>query len=81
MAEEKKLKLTLICYPQDNNCYTVICPELDLTTQGDTVEDAKFMMNDLVKDYFVYFNKNNYTKQDLIDIYNKGDKVIIEMSV
>jgi len=81
MAEDKKLKVTLICYPQEDDCYTVICPEINRATQGDTIEEAKFMMKELIDDYFENVEENEYSKADLIDIYNRGDKVIVEMTV
>jgi predicted RNase H-like HicB family nuclease len=76
-----KLKLTLIFYPQADGSYTVLCPEIRKTTCGDTIDEAKTMIKDLIDDYFENLSDVDFNKEDLILAYNTGEKLLTEITV
>lgn len=47
----KKIKITAELSPAEEGGYVVYCPELDVTTEGDTVEDAIYMLKDAAAGY------------------------------
>lgn len=73
------MKVTLILYPQIEGGYTIICPEIALTSQGETMEEAKQNIKELIDDYFE--NEKVADKDDYIVAYNNGNKIITEMEV
>jgi predicted RNase H-like HicB family nuclease len=42
----RKIKITAELAPADEGGYIVYCPELDITTEGETVEEAIQMLKD-----------------------------------
>lgn len=38
----RKIKITAELIPAEEGGYTVYCPELDITTEGETVDEAIF---------------------------------------
>ena len=81
MKSEKNVKLTVLCYPQKDGGYCVICPEIDRATQGETIEEAQFMIKELIDDYFEHEEENDFTREDIIEAFNYGNKVITEITV
>lgn len=73
----KKLKLTAIYYPQVSGGYTVICPELGLTTQGETMMESQSMLSDIIDDYFK--NDKIMDIDDYVEGFNTGHKIITEL--
>ncbi len=73
----KNIKLTAIYYPQADGGYTAICPEIGLTTQGESLDEAGMMLKELVDDYFT--NDNTMDVDDYILGYNTGHKIITEL--
>jgi len=47
----RKIKLTAELIPDEEGGYVVYCPELDITTEGETVEEAIAMLKDAAKGY------------------------------
>jgi predicted RNase H-like HicB family nuclease len=47
----KKIKITAELNPAEEGGYVVYCPELDITTEGDTVEEAINMIKDAAAGY------------------------------
>jgi predicted RNase H-like HicB family nuclease len=47
----RKIKITAELGPADEGGYVVYCPELDITTEGDTVEEAIYMIKDAAAGY------------------------------
>ena len=47
----KKIKITAELNPAEEGGYVVFCPELDITTEGDTVEEAIYMLKDAAAGY------------------------------
>lgn len=47
----RKIKLTAELIPAEEGGYIVYCPELDITTEGETVEEAIYMIKDAAKAY------------------------------
>lgn len=74
---KEKIKLTTICYPQANGGYTIICPELGLTTQGEDLKECENMMKELVDDYFKHDKTMEFS--DYIEAFNIGHKIITEI--
>lgn len=73
----KNLKLTVIHYPQAAGGYTTVCPELGLTTQGETFEEAEAALKELVDDYFEH--DESMEADDYIEGFNTGYKIITEL--
>jgi predicted RNase H-like HicB family nuclease len=47
----KKIKITAELTPAEEGGYVVYCPELDITTEGETVEEAIEMLKDAASGY------------------------------
>lgn len=47
----RKIKITAELIPAEEGGYIVYCPELDITTEGETVEEAIDMLKDAAKGY------------------------------
>jgi predicted RNase H-like HicB family nuclease len=47
----KKIKITAELTPAEEGGYVVYCPELDVTTEGETVEEALEMLKDAAEGY------------------------------
>ena len=47
----KKIQITAELSPAEEGGYVVFCPELDITTEGDTVEEALSMLKDASAGY------------------------------
>lgn len=73
----KNLKLTVIHYPQMTGGFTTICPEIGLTTQGETLEEAEMLLKDLIHDYFEH--DDLMEADDYIVGFNTGHKIITEL--
>ena len=63
-----KIKLSTIFYPTTEGGYTVTCPEIGWTTQGETYEEAQTHMQELIKDYFA--NEGKEEKSDYQELYS-----------
>ena len=77
----ERLKLTAILYPQENGAYTIVCPEINKTTQGDTIEDALFMMRNLADDYIVNDISSAEELQEMKLAYNFGERIITDIVI
>jgi len=73
------MKLSLIFYPQVTGGYTVICPEIARTSNGDTYDEAHDNIRNLIDDFF----ENDCVAEigDYITAYNNGSKIITEIVV
>lgn len=47
----RKIKITAELIPAEEGGYVVYCPELDITTEGETIEEAIDMLKDAAKGY------------------------------
>ena len=47
----RKIKITAEFTPAEEGGYIVYCPELDITTEGDTLEEAMEMIKDAASGY------------------------------
>ena len=47
----KKVKITAELIPAEEGGYVVYCPELDITTEGETIEEAMEMIKDAASGY------------------------------
>ena len=47
----KKIRITAELTPAEEGGYVVYCPELDITTEGETVEHAVEMLEDAARGY------------------------------
>jgi len=47
----KKIRITAELTPAEEGGYVVYCPELDITTEGETVEEAIEMLKDAAAGY------------------------------
>lgn len=47
----RKIKITAELTPAEEGGYVVYCPELDITTEGETVEEAVYMLKDAAAGY------------------------------
>ncbi|WP_353684090.1 type II toxin-antitoxin system HicB family antitoxin [Thermodesulfovibrio sp. 3907-1M] len=47
----RKIKLTAELIPAEEGGYVVYCPELDITTEGETIEEAIAMLKDAAEGY------------------------------
>lgn len=63
-----KLKLSVIFYPIKDGGFSVTCPEIGWTTQGESYEEAESLMKELIIDYFENEGKNE--KCDYDELYS-----------
>lgn len=47
----RKIRITAELIPAEEGGYIAYCPELDVTTEGDTIEDAIYMIRDAAQGY------------------------------
>jgi predicted RNase H-like HicB family nuclease len=47
----RKIKITAELIPAEEGGYVVYCPELDITTEGETVQEAIEMLKDAASGY------------------------------
>lgn len=47
----RKIKITAELIPAEEGGYVVYCPELDITTEGETIEEALEMIKDAASGY------------------------------
>ena len=47
----RKSKITAELIPSEEGWYVVYCPKLDITTEGETVDEAVAMLKDAVSGY------------------------------
>jgi predicted RNase H-like HicB family nuclease len=47
----RKIKITAELVPAEEGGYVVYCPELDITTEGETVDEAIDMLKDAASGY------------------------------
>lgn len=47
----RRIKITAELTPADEGGFVVYCPELDITTEGETVEEAMEMLQDAATGY------------------------------
>lgn len=47
----RKIKITAELIPAEEGGYVVYCPELDITTEGETIEEAIEMLKDAASGY------------------------------
>ena len=47
----RKIKITAELIPSEEGGYVVYCPELDITTEGETIEEALDMIKDAASGY------------------------------
>ncbi|MBI5328476.1 MAG: type II toxin-antitoxin system HicB family antitoxin [Deltaproteobacteria bacterium] len=67
----KKIKITAELIPAEEGGYVVYCPELDITTEGETIEEAIDMLKDAASGYIEvvgienipHFAKNRQIKE------------------
>ncbi|HAG51208.1 MAG TPA: hypothetical protein DHU69_01940 [Deltaproteobacteria bacterium] len=67
----KKIKITAELTPAEEGGYVVYCPELDITTEGETIEEAIDMLKDAASGYIEvvgienipHFAKNRQIKE------------------
>ncbi len=67
----KKIKITAEFTPAEEGGYVVYCPELDITTEGETIKEAIDMLKDAASGYIdvvgieniPHFAKNRQIKE------------------
>lgn len=47
----RKIKITAELIPAEEGGYIIYCPELDITTEGETVDEAVAMLKDAASGY------------------------------
>jgi predicted RNase H-like HicB family nuclease len=72
-----RAKLTTIYYPQKSGGYTVICPELNGVTDGETYEEAQKNILEVIR----LMLKDYDDRYDLPEAYNSGNKIFTEVEV
>ena len=73
------MKLTLIFYPQANGDYSVVCPEINRFSCGDTIEEATQNIKEMIADYFEHDKIMDI--EDYIEAFNTGNKIFTEIEV
>ena len=71
-----KLNLSVVFYPQKQGGFTVICPELNCASEGDSYEDAKKNIGEAMK-----LMLEDEDEEDLKEAYNYGDKIFSEIAI
>jgi len=67
----RKIKITAELIPAEEGGYVVYCPELDITTEGETVQEAIEMLKDAASGYIEvvgienipYFSRNSIKEE------------------
>ncbi len=65
----RKIKITAELTPAEEGGYVVYCPELDVTTEGETVDEAFNMLKDAASGYIEVVGLEN------IPHFSKGHKI------
>lgn len=77
----KKYNLSLVFLPQDTGGYTVLCPELDCLSEGETIDAAETNIRDIIP----YFLEKAVKEDDGEGIFGPGmtlpGKVFREIAV
>ena len=60
---------------KEDTGYTALCPELDIASQGDTVEDAKLNLHEAIELFF------EHASNDEIEYRLKADIFITNMQI
>ncbi|WP_040334024.1 type II toxin-antitoxin system HicB family antitoxin [Candidatus Magnetobacterium casense] len=55
----RKVKVTAELIPAEEGGYIVYCPELDITTEGDSIDEAIDMLKDAAQGYIEVVGVNN----------------------
>lgn len=74
------LHLSVLVF-QEDEYYVALCPSLNLSSYGDTVNEAKLAFDEAVETYIEYGTENGTLHQDLIDngwIFSVHDKRTVE---
>jgi hypothetical protein len=45
------------------------------------IPEAISMMKEVIDDYFEHVEENDFSKEDLIEMYNRGNKIITEITI
>jgi predicted RNase H-like HicB family nuclease len=56
----RTVRLTAVIEPEDDG-YVALCPELDIASQGDTVDEAREMLIEAVQGWFATASEDEIT--------------------
>ena len=70
------MKLTAILHKEDD-MYVALCPELDIASQGQTIEEAKENLKEAVSLFFEYASKEEIEERLAEDLYISPIEVAI----
>lgn len=72
------VKLSIICSQQKNGSYVAICPDLKgCFTQGDTYEQTKYQLMDLIKATI----QEDLTNDELQELTQTNSKIYSEVEI
>ncbi len=71
----KSIKNFTAIIEKEDDVYVALCPELDIASQGDTVEEAKINLHEAIELFFEHASK------DEIDYRLKSDIFITNMQI
>ena len=71
----KTLRNFTIIIEKEENGYVALCPELDIASQGDTVEESKINLQEAVELFF------EYASNEEVDHRLKSDIFITNMQI
>jgi predicted RNase H-like HicB family nuclease len=54
---------------KEDNSYVALCPELDVASQGDTVEDAKQNLQEAIELFFEYASETEISSRLKNDVF------------
>ncbi|MEO5984030.1 MAG: type II toxin-antitoxin system HicB family antitoxin [Ferruginibacter sp.] len=54
---------------KEDTGYTALCPELDIASQGDTVEDAKLNLHEAIELFFEHASNDEIVNRLKADIF------------
>ncbi|MGR3173651.1 MAG: type II toxin-antitoxin system HicB family antitoxin [Candidatus Scalindua sp.] len=67
----RKIKITAELIPAEEGGYIIYCPKLDITTEGETVDEAVAMLKDAASGYIEVIGIENSLKS-LKDIRSRN---------
>jgi predicted RNase H-like HicB family nuclease len=65
----KSIKNFTAIIEKEDNGYTALCPELDITSQGESVEEAKVNLHEAIELFFEHASTNEINYSLKADIF------------
>ena len=62
---------------RENNGFVALCPKLDVASQGNTVEEAKFNLQEAIELLFEHASKDEIASRLKIDVFMTNMRIAV----